>query len=212
MLVLKNQAVAAILVLVATSEICHGLSFFLEPRTKRCLKQEMYPDQLAVGEYEISSLPGTTVDVKMTDRQGHIAFTRENIDGKGKFAVTTDIADIYDLCFTYTSNEPYNVRLTAREVTVDLKIGAEAKFDQTLDSGTVNQVERELDRIESISNAIIDDYAHLMQRGREMSDTNESTNRRLFYQAVISIIILSVLTIWQILYLRTFFRSRKLID
>lgn len=173
----------------------------------------MYANQLAVGEYEISSLPDTIVDVSITDKNGQIVFNRDNIDGKGKFAVTSDGTDFYDLCFKYSASPSIpSSQLMPREVYVDYKVGAEAKQSESMTQDELSDLERDLNRIEDLTNAIIVDFAYLKKREREMRDTNESTNTRLFYQTVTSVIILIVLTTWQILYMRTFFKARKLID
>lgn len=198
--------------LLLTFQTCYCLRFNLQPHSKKCLKQEMYANQLAVGEYEISSLPGTIVDMTIKDSQGHIAYNRDNIDGKGKFAVTSDNADFYELCFTYTSSPAEQVQLTPREVYVDYRVGAEAKQFDAVDRDKLSDLEKDLNKIESLTNSMIIDFAHLKKREKEMRDTNASTNTRLFYQTVTSVIVLLVLTTWQVLYLRTFFKARKLID
>lgn len=193
-------------------QIGYCIRFNLKPHTEKCLKHEMYSNQLAVGEYEVSSLPGTIVDVRISDSKGHIAFNRENIDGKGKFAVTSDTNDFYELCFKYTSTVNAPAQLMPREIFVDYRVGAEAKQYDSVDHDKLSEVEKDLNRIEDLTNSIIIDFAYLKQREREMRDTNDSTNTRLFYQTVTSLIILMALTVWQILYLRTFFRQKKLID
>lgn len=203
---------AAALLATILIDFSYSIRFHLKPNTRKCLKHEMYANQLAVGEYEISSLPGTIVDVKITDSKGHVAFTRENIDGKGKFAVTSDNNDFYELCFDYSTTHNAPSQLLPREVYVDYRVGAEAKQYNSVDEEKLSEVERDLNRIEDLTNSIIVDFAYLKQREQEMRDTNDSTNNRLFYQTATSIIILIALTTWQILYLRTFFRQRKLID
>lgn len=211
-LILLGPVIIYLLLTVLNS--CHGVRFHLQPHSKRCLRHEMYANQLAVGEYEVSSLPGTTVDMTITDTQGHIALNRDNIDGKGKFAVTSDGADFYELCFTYTSSPSGGAQLLPREVYIDFKVGAEAKLDESkpANEDKLAELERSLTKVEDLSNSIISDFAYLKKREQEMRDTNESTNMRLFYQGVTSVIILLVLACWQILYLRTFFKAKKLID
>lgn len=207
-----THPVSILCLLSLVIQYCCCLRFNLQPHTKKCLKQEMYANQLALGEFEISSLPGTMVDLTIKDSQGHIAYTRDNIDGKGKFAVTSDNSDYYELCFTYTSSPLENVQLAPREVYIDYRVGAEAKQYEAADTDKLSDLERDLNKIESLTNSMIIDFAHLKKREREMRDTNASTNTRLFYQSITSVIILLVLTAWQVLYLRTFFRARKLID
>lgn len=193
-------------------ENCLCIRFFLQPHQKRCLKHEMYTNQLATGEYEISSMPGTVVDMSITDSKGHVALSRDNVDGKGKFAVSSDNADFYDLCFTYTVPPGQSASVGPREISVDYKVGAEAKNYESVDHDKLSEMEKDLNRIDDLTNAIIVDFAHLKRREQEMRDTNDSTNTRVFYQSVTSVIVLLVLATWQILYLRTFFRAKKLID
>lgn len=170
----------------------------------------MYPNQLAVGEYEVPSQPGQVIAMKISDTKGHVVLNRDNIEGKGKFAVTSDTTDFYELCFTYTTGPA--VQSDTIEIYVDYRVGAEAKQYDPADLDKMSALDKDLNKIEDLTNSIIVDFAYLKKREQEMRDTNDSTNTRLFYQTVTSIIIVLVLTAWQILYLRTFFKARKLID
>lgn len=190
----------------------HSIRFDLQPNSKKCLKEEMRKNLLAVGEYEISSLPGTNVDFQITDSKGHSALLRDNVDGKGKFAVTSDEDDIYDFCFSYSSSPHTSHQLLPREVNLDIRLGVEAKQYDSASMDKLQKLEADLTKLEDLTNAIIEDFAHLKRRESEMQDTNESTSNRIFWQTVISIIVVFGLAGWQVMYLRQFFRSRKLID
>lgn len=206
-----NALTTIIVMLTILDNGIQCIRFNLAPHTRRCLKHEMYANQLAVGEYDVSSLKDTQVDMTITDSKGYAALKRDNIEGKGKFAVTSDNVDYYDLCFSYTSNLP-SVQLQPREIFVDFRVGVEAKSYDSPSDDKLSAVEKDLDRIQDLTNAIISDFAYLRKREREMRSTNESTETRLFYQTIISLIILVFLTTWQVLYLRTYFKARKLID
>ena len=56
------------------------------------------------------------------------------------------------------------------------------------------------------------DFAHMRQREEEMRDTNESTNSRVLYFSIFSMCCLLALATWQVLYLRKYFKSKKLIE
>ena len=117
--------------LVAAMDAAEGIRFDLQPNSRKCLKEEMRKNLLAVGEYEVSSLPGTNVDFQITDTKGHTALLRTGVDGKGKFAVTSDEDDIYDFCFSYSSSPHTSHQLLPREVNLDVRLGVEAKqYDQ----------------------------------------------------------------------------------
>ena len=200
------------LLMIAITD-CMGIRFFVLPHQKKCLKNEMYSNQLAVGDYEISDSAGSVIDMTIKDSKGHVALNRENVQGKGKFAVTSDEPDYYELCFTHTVPPNSQTQNSQVEIYVDYRVGSEAKQnDPGVEHDKLNQLEMEWNRVEDLTNSIITDFAHLKKREMEMHDTNASTNTRLFYQTIVSVIVLLFLATWQILYLKTFFKTKKLID
>lgn len=100
--------------------ICHVdcIMFHLHPNTYKCLKEDMAPNQLVVGEYEVQTIPGQTVDYVVSssfspawsiqflrfvafqakDVKGHILAQKEHIT-KGKFSFTSEVHDTYEICF-----------------------------------------------------------------------------------------------------------------
>lgn len=188
-----------------------SIRFDLMPNTKKCIKEEMRKNLLAVGEYEISSLTGSNVDFQITDSKGHTALNRDNIDGKGKFAVTSDEDDIYDFCFSYSSS-PYATNQLPREVRLDVRLGAEAKQFDEPSKDKLEKLEADLIKLDTLTNSIIEDFAHLKRREMEMQDTNASTSNRIFWQTILSMLVVVGLAVWQVMYLRQFFKLRRLID
>lgn len=201
-----------ILLVFITIQYVDSIRFDLQPNARKCLKEEMRKNLLAVGEYEVSSLAGTTVDFQITDSKGHTALLRTGVDGKGKFAVTSDEDDIYDFCFTYTSSPHAAHQLLPREVNLDVRLGVEAKQYDSATTDKLQKLETDLTKLEDLTNSVIEDFAHLKRRESEMQDTNASTSNRIFWQTLISMLVVLGLAGWQVLYLRQFFRSRKLID
>lgn len=202
----------SLLLITLWIEETRSIRFDLQPNSRKCLKEEMRKNLLAVGEYEVSSLPGTNVDFQITDSKGHTALLRDNVDGKGKFAVTSDEDDVYDFCFAYSSSPHTSHQLLPREINLDVRLGVEAKQYDSASTDKLQKLEADLTKLEDLTNSIIDDFAHLKKREGEMQDTNASTSNRIFWQTVISIIVVLGLAGWQVMYLRQFFRSRKLID
>jgi len=198
-----------LLSILILSTLTDAVRFYLHPGTKRCLKEEMRKSVICTGEYELSDGLGQRTDLQITDSKGHSALLRENID-KGKIAVTSDEDDIYDICFTSYSQ---GHQMPPREVFIDLKHGVEAKnYDEIAHVGKLKPMELELTKLEDLSSSIVQDFEHMRRREEEMRDTNESTNNRVFYLGLFSIGCLLGLATWQILYLRQFFKTKKLID
>lgn len=203
--------VKAILFVIVFNSVT-PIRFDLQPNSKKCLKEEMRKNLLAVGEYEISSLAGTNVDFHITDSKGHTALLRTGVDGKGKFAVTSDEDDIYDFCFSYTSSPHSSTQPLPREVNLDVRLGVEAKQYDGSSTDKLQKLESDLAKLEDLTNSIIEDFAHLKKRESEMQDTNASTSNRIFWQTIVSIMVVVGLACWQVLYLRQFFRLRRIID
>lgn len=40
----------------------HGVMFHLTPNTQKCLKEDIQANQLVMGEYEVSDVPGQIID------------------------------------------------------------------------------------------------------------------------------------------------------
>ncbi|KAG1685230.1 Transmembrane emp24 domain-containing protein 10 [Nymphon striatum] len=104
-------------------------------------------------------------------------------------------------------------QLASQQISLDMKHGVEAKSYEALgEAAKLKPLELELRRLEDLSNAIVQDFAFMRQREEEMRNTNESTNSRVLYLSIFSMCCLLGLATWQVLYLRRFFKAKKLIE
>jgi len=184
--------------------------FHLPSNGKKCLKEEIHEGVLVTGEYDSSDALGHKLELLVTDTKGHTLVRREDTP-KGKFAFTTDSYDVFEICFI--SHVPLGQVNIDQEITLNMKHGVEAKnYDVIAESAKLKPLEVELRRLEDLSDSIVKDFAYMRQREEEMRDTNESTNSRVLYFSVFSMLCLLGLATWQVLYLRRFFKAKKLIE
>ncbi|CAG9854421.1 unnamed protein product [Phyllotreta striolata] len=182
----------------------------LEPNTRKCLREELQQNIPVIGEFEVTEALGQSVDYVVTDSKGHILAKQQGIT-KGKFSFNTESFDTYEICFV--SQVPANLKGVAQEVSLVTKHGVETKnYDSYGEAAQLKPIEKELKRLEDLSEAIVKDFAIMRQREEEMRDTNESTNSRVLYFSVFSMCCLLGLATWQVLYLRTYFKAKKLIE
>ncbi|GLH05299.1 hypothetical protein R5R35_007816 [Gryllus longicercus] len=187
-----------------------GIMFKLEPNGQKCLKEELQSDVLVTGDYEISDVPGQKVDYSVKDSKGHILSQKDDIS-KGKFSFVTETFDTFEVCFA--SRVPSHQRGVAHEVSLITKRGVEAKNYEGLgEAAKLKPLEVELKRLEDLSDAIVQDFALMRKREEEMRDTNESTNSRVMYLSIFGMCCLLGLATWQLLYLRRYFKAKKLIE
>ncbi|XP_057660800.1 transmembrane emp24 domain-containing protein bai [Diorhabda carinulata] len=182
----------------------------LEPNTRKCLREELQQNIPVIGEFEVSEAPGQTVDYVVTDSKGEILAKRQAIS-KGKFSFNTESFDTYEICFI--SQVPQHIRGVSQEVSLITKHGIETKnYEAYGEAAQLKPIERELKKLEDLSESIVQDFAIMRKREEEMRDTNESTNSRVLYFSIFSLCCLLGLATWQVLYLRTYFKAKKLIE
>ncbi|XP_076464680.1 transmembrane emp24 domain-containing protein 10-like [Babylonia areolata] len=201
------QVLLALYVLSLTS--VDAIWFHLGQNEKKCLREEIHKDVLVTGEYEAQD-NGQRVDLTVTDSKGHILYTKESAV-KGKFAFTTEEYDMFEVCFEGKAMS--GIQAPHREVYLSVKHGVEAKsYDELAKAEKLKPLEVELRRLEDLSKSIVDDFAYMRAREEEMRDTNESTHSRVMYFSIFSMACLLGLATWQVLYLRRYFKAKKLIE
>ncbi|KAL1460775.1 hypothetical protein WDU94_012726 [Cyamophila willieti] len=197
--------------LVVLYSVCvQSIMWHLEPNTRKCLREELGQNVLIAGDYEVSELEGQRVDYQITDSKNHILARGENIN-KGKFTFVTETYDTVEICFI--SMVPSGHQGRPHEVSLLAKQGVEAKnYEGMAEAAKLKPLEIELKKLEDLSSAVVEDFVQMRKREEEMRDTNESTNNRVLYFSIFSMICLLSLATWQVLYLRNFFKTKKLIE
>ena len=196
-----------LLILVGYSQ---AMYFELPVNAEKCLREEIHEKVLVTGEYEVTPHQEVKVGLKVTESNDHILY--QNADAKqGKFAFTTDQYDVFQICFK--SESSVKGRLPPHQVELKVKRGIEAKnYEEVAKAEKLKPLEVELRRLEDLSTEIVNAFSYMKKREEQMRDTNESTNSRVLYFSIFSMLCLIGLATWQVLYLRKFFKSKKLIE
>lgn len=143
-----------------------------------------------------------------------MVYSKNNVEGEHKMVFTTHSYNDYETCFVnyldaqFTQQPAYQ-----RSVTFEMDYSSE--FDDSLASTIKDQkikpIEAELKSLETVMEDIVDEMEYLKQREADMRDTNESTNDRVQWFSVLSILTLVSSGVWQVWYLRKFFESKKIL-
>lgn len=187
-----------------------SLRFLLPVNGKKCFKEEVHKDVLVNGEFELTDAPEQSTHLTVLDSKKHILYNKEDAT-KGKYSFTLDEFDTYEVCFE--SKMVAGGQGPDREVMIDSKHGVEAKnYADIAKAEKLKPLEVELKRLEDLSESIVNDFAYMRAREEEMRDTNESTHTRVLYFSIFSMCCLLGLATWQVIYLRRFFKAKKLIE
>jgi hypothetical protein len=121
-----------------------------------------------------------------------------------RFTPTEHLASKHTLTSILAARDVVNPH---RHVELDIDIGADAKDWSAIQVGEkLKPVEAELRRIEEVVAEIVSEMDYLRSREQKLRDTNESTNERVKYFAYITMCTLVALGVWQVVYLRAYFR------
>lgn len=198
------------LVFLLSVQFVTSIRWFMHPNSQKCLKEELRQNVLVKGEYEIVPIQNQFMDYIVKDSKGHILATKQDIT-KGKFTFSTENYDVFEICFT--SRVPGYQRSTMQEVSLNIKTGVEAKtYEGLSEVAKLKPLELDLKMLEDLSSSIVQDFSDMKHRAEEMRNTNESTSRRVHWFSMFSICCLFGLSVWQILYLRRYFKAKKLIE
>jgi len=193
-----------------------AISFKLSAEGTRCIKEEAHKDVLVVGDFNIENLQSShEVDIKVTDTRDQVLFSKEKAEN-GKFAFTLDDYDMFSICFSAKRVSGVSGRGPPPEdlsVKLVVKRGIEAKsYNDIAKAEKLKPMELELKKLEDLAEAIVSDFSYMKSREKLMRDTNESTNSRVLWFSIFSMAVLLGLALWQVFYLKRFFKAKKLIE
>ncbi|CAI5758184.1 unnamed protein product [Candida verbasci] len=158
---------------------------------------------------------GQQLDVRVTDSLGNEYQTRKDIVGKKKIAFTSHNNAAFDVCFTNRQANKWSRNTNkhySRIVELEIESGAAARDWNALQtSNKLKPNEVELKKIDSLINEISSELQYLKGREERMRNTNESTNSRVKWFSIIIILSLVGLGVWQIQYLRHYFKVKHII-
>lgn len=210
-----SQFLYALLLFIAVAE---SLKFDLVPhhgaKTERCIRNFVSRDTLVVVTATIggSKGDGMMVNMHIKDAVGNEYGKPKDVVGEKRMAFTSHADAAFDVCFENLLSGGKPLRDPTRHVELDIDIGADAKdWSAVQATEKLKPIETELRRIEEMVAEIVKDMEYLRGREQKLRDTNESTNTRVKWFAWSTMGILVALGVWQIMYLRAYFRSKHLI-
>lgn len=206
----RNSTWCILVIMLFATSSASGLEFDMMFQTK-CIMEEITSNVLVVGEYSGHSKisPGVLVPmvVKVEDPTGKTVYEKATVTS-GQFAFTSHENGDYKACFTAAD------ATTAQNTLIRLewKTGAAATdWDVVAKKDHLSLMQTEALRLEALIKQIHEEMMTLRTLEEKMRDLNESTNARVARFSIGSLVICVGLAVWQMLYLRRFFRKKKVL-
>ncbi|KAK9330032.1 emp24/gp25L/p24 family/GOLD-domain-containing protein [Lipomyces starkeyi] len=181
--------------------------------TPRCIRNFVSKDSLVVVNVKTNGRKGDgqVLNMSIMDSVGNEYGRPKDVVGESRTAFTAHANAAFDVCFENIQQGSHSYGLN-REVDLDIDIGADARdWNAVGQTEKLKPMELELRRIEESVDEIVTQMDYLRQREQRLRDTNESTNDRVKFFALGTLFSLLGLGLWQVAYLRQYFRSKHLI-
>ncbi|KAK0247398.1 hypothetical protein LTS09_017475 [Friedmanniomyces endolithicus] len=178
-------------------------------KQERCIRNFVAKDQLVVVTATVSGKrgDGQTLNMHIKDAVGNDYAHPRDVAGENRFAFTSHADSAFDVCFENILTAQQAVMSPTRSVELDIDIGADAKDWSAIQAGEkLKPMEAELRRLSESAKEVVDEMDYLRTREMKLRDTNESTNERVKWFAIGTMGMLVALGIWQVVYLRAYFR------
>ncbi|KAK1771050.1 putative endoplasmic reticulum vesicle protein 25 protein [Phialemonium atrogriseum] len=185
-----------------------------EHKAWRCIQNFVAKDTLVVVTATISGHKGDgmTVNMHIRDTVGNDYGKPKDVTGEQRTVFTSHADAAFEVCFQNILTGSKYVENPSRQVELDIDIGADAKDWSAIQATEkLKPVEADLRRIEEMVAEVVSEMEYLRTREQKLRDTNESTNNRVKWFGFTTTFLLIALWVWQIMYLRAYFRSKHLI-
>lgn len=196
--------------------VARGLWLELSGSAPKCVSEELHNNVVVLAHYysfygDVDDVNGTvtpSISVKVTSPYGNTLYSNEKVT-HGQFGFTTTEAGNYVACFTLDGDHHTNNKVS---VGIDWKVGIAAKdWDSVAKKDKIEGLDLEMRKLVDSVQAIRDNLNYLTQRELELREVSETANARVAWFSIMSISICIGVSGLQVLYLRQYFRKKKLI-
>lgn len=177
-----------------------------------CVRDFVAENQLVVVKIHSSGHTGDgqVLNFYIVDTAGNEYRRKKDFAGNVRVAFTSHSNSAFDVCFENTA--VHRGRALFREIELDIEAGSAARdWNAVQAAEKLKPAEVELRRIEELTDELVDELNYLKRREERLRDTNESTNLRVKNFLVCCIFLLVALGVWQVNYLRNYFRAKHIL-
>jgi len=207
-----TQIILISLILLSLFQLSFSIQFSVNSGIERCVSEDGSIGDLVMLDYRIRPLQSPLI-VTLSDPAGSRIYDKTsqsaNDDDRSRYVYTSNKAGEYKLCF-------YN-RDSYQSLTVDLdyKIGSSQQNNIDKDLAkkeSLKPMESKLKQLETTANSIFNEMKTLQLKEEKMREINESTSKKVIGFSIASTVLLLILKGFEIIYLRNYFKSRRMIQ
>ena len=185
--------------------IAYSYEIGIGRQEKQCFGEDITADTLFVGEVRASDMHSQIgLAITVTDRESNMLHYKFGAK-EDKFSFVSSIDGPHLLCIENIASEFAMVSFT-------ILTGVAAKdFSNVPSSKDLKESERRLIKITESVMEIRKELQYIKERDAQLSHTNETIQSRIIIYSIITVIILATMAGMQVLYLKKYFKSKKMI-
>jgi len=179
---------------------------------KRCISQWVAADTPVKIKVKATQGPNQRAEVTISDAHGNEYGKKKDLpEYDTTILFTTQTYGEVETCFRNFLDDGLRPDARYRVITFSIDTGSSTvDYKAIAVKEKLKPMEIGLRQMEGEVNDIINSMTNLMKREIRFRSTSESTNERVKNFSILTLFILVVAGVWQIFYLRNFFKSKKL--
>mmetsp|Transcript_17244 Transcript_17244/g.19611 ORF Transcript_17244/g.19611 Transcript_17244/m.19611 type:complete len:235 (-) Transcript_17244:972-1676(-) len=190
-----------------------GLYFYISVYKHKCFYEELPGETIIKGSYEHSDPSRKPIDIILSGPSGEVLLEKR-AEGKSRFAHHALEAGMHKICIVpNTSSRPW----PAHDPTVKFRLVIEVQAedaevgDDIANKKHVSALEEAIAAMESKMTLIMKNLEYNHKQEMHFRDQSERINARIIFWSLVQSSVLIVSGVWQIIHLKGFFRSKKLV-
>lgn len=182
--------------------VAAAFEFQLEPQTEECFGEHIVEDTLLVGK--VASHDSESLRLRVLDFEQEPLIVKEAFSHL-PFSFVALETGIYSICV-------WNGEQKTLEVTLDIKMGVQARdYSHIASTEDLPEFKFKLKKAGEQTKQIHAKIQFLREREEEMRATNVTIHQRIIGYSVSTIVLLLALVFLQTIYLKRFFKAKKMI-
>lgn len=178
-----------------------------------CISVFASPHSIITGNASAGEAYHVITKARVIDDKGNQYWYSNDLSTETSFSFKSlDVASDYRFCFTSMIEKGYS---SESKITREISLNAETAMDlfdeDKAKMSKIKPLEREFIRLENVMGVFSKDMDARMKDESYLRDLNETIFDRIKYFSILVILTLVGVGIWQMWYMKRFFKSKKLI-
>lgn len=196
------QVVVAITTLLLLSTT-NAISVKVEPRTEQCFYERIEKaNTMVMVQYQVSYGGFLDIDVTVTSPDGGILHNAQR-ETEGKLSFVSEKEGDYAICFSNKMST-----LTPKTIMFNVHV-ADALDPKLAKVGEKDALLKTVMRLSDGLQSVIEEQQFYKMREMSHRDMAEETNTKVVIWSIVEMIVIGVMSIFQVFFLRSFFSSKR---